>query len=181
MARAAEQGLQVNKPWGDSASYDFVIEHKRRFLRVQVKSTKYQEQRGGYRCGLMGNGRPYAKDAFDFLAAYVIPEDLWYIMPMEIVQGRRCVSLYPHYGKSKTGCYKEAWHLLRVSDTKSGKNSTAGPTKGRIDRIEACAAGLSMIDIHRAGDFWPHDLQNATLHKTSCNIDRCFAAENPWG
>jgi hypothetical protein len=27
MARAAEHGLRVTKPWGDSAPYDFAIEH----------------------------------------------------------------------------------------------------------------------------------------------------------
>lgn len=125
MARASAHELQVNRPWGDSSSYDFVVGHKGRFVRVQVKSTKYQEREGGYRCGLRGSGNLYSNDAFDFLAAYVIPEDVWYIMPMKLVRGRRCVSLYPNYGKSKMGVYKEAWGLLK-----------AGP--GRVERIEAC-------------------------------------------
>jgi hypothetical protein len=38
MARAAEKGLQVGKPWGESASYDFVVEYGTRCVRVQVKS-----------------------------------------------------------------------------------------------------------------------------------------------
>jgi hypothetical protein len=38
MARAAEHGLRVTKPWGDSAKYDFAVERQGRFLRVQVKS-----------------------------------------------------------------------------------------------------------------------------------------------
>jgi hypothetical protein len=126
MGRASAHGLQVNKPWGDSSSYDFVVGYKGRFVRVQVKSTKYQEQKGGYRCGLRGSANLYSEDAFDFLAAYVIPEDVWYIMPMELVRGRRCVSLYPNYGKSKMGVYKEAWELLKARP-------------GRVGRIEACA------------------------------------------
>jgi hypothetical protein len=36
MVRAAEEGLRAAKPYGESASYDFIVEHKRRFLRVQV-------------------------------------------------------------------------------------------------------------------------------------------------
>ncbi len=40
MARAAAHGLCVTKPYGDSAHYDFAIEHQGHFLRVQVKSTK---------------------------------------------------------------------------------------------------------------------------------------------
>ena len=40
MARAAEHGLVVSKPFGDTASYDIAVEHQGKFLRVQVKSTK---------------------------------------------------------------------------------------------------------------------------------------------
>ena len=39
MARAAREGLQVSKPYGDSASYDFIVECRARCPRVQVKST----------------------------------------------------------------------------------------------------------------------------------------------
>src|SRR5438552_12970322 len=39
MARAAAHGLTVSKPWGDSARYDFIVEQRGRFRRVQVKST----------------------------------------------------------------------------------------------------------------------------------------------
>jgi hypothetical protein len=42
MAAAAEQGLCVTKPWGETAQYDFVVEHKARFVRVQVKSRGVQ-------------------------------------------------------------------------------------------------------------------------------------------
>src|SRR5438876_2244079 len=47
MARAAEHGLSVSKPWGDSQRYDVTVEHNGRFLRVQVKSTvaKFCEDR----------------------------------------------------------------------------------------------------------------------------------------
>jgi PD-(D/E)XK endonuclease len=38
MARAAERGLCVSKPWGDTSHYDFVVESEAaRLLRVQVK------------------------------------------------------------------------------------------------------------------------------------------------
>ena len=39
VARAAHHGLTVSKPWGDTARYDFIVEHGGRFQRVQVKST----------------------------------------------------------------------------------------------------------------------------------------------
>ncbi len=39
MARAAEHGFRVSKPWGESSRYDFAVEANGRFLRIQVKST----------------------------------------------------------------------------------------------------------------------------------------------
>ena len=39
MARAAEHGLRVIKPYGESGRYDCVVESGGRFLRVQVKAT----------------------------------------------------------------------------------------------------------------------------------------------
>ena len=41
MARAAERGLNVSKPHGDSASYDVGVEQNGRYLRIQVKSTTF--------------------------------------------------------------------------------------------------------------------------------------------
>src|SRR5437868_14080986 len=61
MARAAHHGLTISKPWGDTARYDFIVEHGGRFQRVQVKSTtscppSYKtSQPGGYICGLVSH------------------------------------------------------------------------------------------------------------------------------
>jgi PD-(D/E)XK endonuclease len=52
MARAATHGLCVAKPYGDSARFDFAIEHHGHFLRVQVKSTKYMLRLLYLPCGL---------------------------------------------------------------------------------------------------------------------------------
>jgi hypothetical protein len=69
----------------------------------------------------------YKKNSFDFVAAYVIPKDVWYIIPEKIVRGMWSVGLHPELKKSKYGAYQEAWYLLR------------GEALGVIARIEACA------------------------------------------
>lgn len=112
MARAAEQGLQVTKPWGETARYDFGVEDGGRFVRVQVKSTMFKD-RGGYSCSVRGSCGVYQEDVFDLVAVYVIPEDLWYIIPAEKIRGQGSVAIYPKLKRSKYDCYKEAWHLLR--------------------------------------------------------------------
>ena len=127
MLRAIELGLHLNKPWGEVLPYDFVIEHRARFARVQVKSTMFID-RGGYSCTVRGSDGPYEGDPFEYLAAYIFQEELWYIIPAELVVGQGSVALYPKLKRAKYEPYKEAWHLLR-----------AGREPARVDRIMACA------------------------------------------
>jgi hypothetical protein len=116
--------------------YDFAVEYKGRFVRVQVKSTMFLD-RGGYTVTVRGWRGKYTGDPFDFVAAYLIPLDIWYILPVESFKMRGTVGLYPMLKKSKYGQFKEAWHLLR-----------GGAPLESVDRIQACAeefgVGLSI-------------------------------------
>jgi hypothetical protein len=105
MARAAEEGLTVSKPWGESARYDVAVEHRGRFLRVQVKCI--------CRCVPDDRERGYVAGDFDFFAAYVIPEDVWYILPSRLITVLRGnIWLSPRKRGHKYEPYLEAWHLL---------------------------------------------------------------------
>ena len=84
MTRAAEHGLRVIKPWGDSSRYDFVVETGGRFLRVQVKSTSCRRSKHYVCCIESGGQKCYTADDIDFFAIYVIPVDTWYIIPIEV-------------------------------------------------------------------------------------------------
>ena len=112
MARANEHGLPVSKPWGELSSYDFVIGKTGRFVSVQVKSTLSKEKTG-YVCTVRGGHRAYDTGSFDFLAAYVVPEDAWYIIPAKLIHGKECITLYPNSPTAKYERYREAWALLR--------------------------------------------------------------------
>ncbi len=126
MARAAALGFRIAKPISDCYRWDLIVEHELGFHRVQVKSTMVEEN-GSYRCVYYSSAKyhDYTPDDFDFLAAYVIPEDAWYIIPSKEIE-RSSITLDPrgrHPG-NKYAKYKEAWGLLK------------GP--GRFD-IKACA------------------------------------------
>jgi hypothetical protein len=129
MLRAIELGLHLNKPWGEVMPYDFVIEHRGRFVRVQVKSTMFKEAEEGYSCTVRGSDGPYEGDPFEYLAAYVFQEDLWYIIPGELVVGQGSVGLYPKLKHAKYAPYKEKWNLLR--------GGLPAATHW-VDHIEAC-------------------------------------------
>ena len=134
MARAAEHGLCVTKPWGDSARYDFAVEHDGHFLRVQVKSTK-SKQYNSYACNLRTTSHhAYTKEQVDFIAAYVIPKDVWYILPIQVATNSSSnLILSPHLPNSKYDRYKEAWHLLRGEKAKPGGAGTCGA--GALARV----------------------------------------------
>jgi hypothetical protein len=114
MARASEQGLGVSKPWGDSRAYDFIIEHKGKLLRVQVKSTTHPRYHS-YVCCFHGHkNRRYTAEQIAFVAAYIVPKDIWFIFPIAVIMKvHSSAVLSPHMKVSKYGPYQEAWHLLR--------------------------------------------------------------------
>jgi hypothetical protein len=114
MALAAEHGFQVTKPWGESARYDFAIDYNGQFLRVQVKST-IARFCDGYVCSFKSSRNQHYKLAeVDFFAVYVIPEDVWYILPAKIGSVLRGhFLLAPRRKGQKYERYIEAWHLLR--------------------------------------------------------------------
>jgi hypothetical protein len=119
MACAAERGLCVSKPWGETSHYDFVVEDESsHLLRVQVKSTGSRKHRG-YAVRTRGSQGAYPPRAFDFVAAYVIPEDVWYIIPEEIIQGKTTIVVCPGLEGTRYEPYREAWKLLGSAEAKA--------------------------------------------------------------
>ena len=125
MAQAAKRRLAVSKPWGDMQAYDVGIEHESNFLRVQVKSTT-SRCGAGYRCMFKPNylkKRDYSLDQIDVFAAYVIPEDAWYLIPAALLLGTRRLTMamlspvVPPVKKAsyRYERYREAWTLLNKS------------------------------------------------------------------
>lgn len=112
LVRASEHGFKVSKPWGDSNQYDFIVEHHGTCSRVQVKSTMFLHP-GGYVCNVKTGGERYRGDPFDYLAAYVIPEDAWYLIPWDDIRDLGAVMLSPWLKRSKYEPYREAWDLLK--------------------------------------------------------------------
>jgi hypothetical protein len=114
MLRASALGFTVSKPLGESARYDVIIEKLGRASRVQVKSAS-SLYRNEYRINTATGAdmRRYTAEHADFIAAYVVPEDAWYIFPIAAVTRFSVVYLRPH---RPTRCHwehhREAWHLL---------------------------------------------------------------------
>ena len=112
MIRTTVLGFIVAKPWGDMAPFDLILVHRGHFVRVQVKCTIFHRG-NSYKCHLDSNGVPYRPDQIDFFAAYVIPTDTWYILPIKATNGQPDILLTPNAKNAKYEKYKEAWHLLK--------------------------------------------------------------------
>jgi len=130
MYRAAAYGIGVAKPYGDSFPYDFLTQHGKRVLRVQVKSCFSAERRryAGFPIIVAchwGQGKMnYSVDDVDFIAAGTCPErsrriakyDTWYLIPMESLGTRKNIRVYPGKQRPRSGGqyeqYREVWNLL---------------------------------------------------------------------
>jgi hypothetical protein len=114
MARASEHGLPVSKPWGGSRSFDCVVGRPGKFAAVQVKCTVAKLESGkGYICSVCSSHKAYRAGAFDFVAAYVVLEDAWYIIPAKEIRGKKSICLCTEGAEAKYEPYREAWELLR--------------------------------------------------------------------
>jgi hypothetical protein len=89
-----------------------------RLWRLQVKCST-QMIDGLYRVNacrrVHGRAVPYLPSEIDFFAAYIIPEDSWFIIPIQAVGGRSSL-LFRRKRDRKPGLYdqyREAWHLLQ--------------------------------------------------------------------
>lgn len=116
LLEAASHGLEVARPWGDSLPYDFVVGHRGRFHRVQVKSSRRRVYRGYQVITVHSKAKPYTAEEADFLAAYVIPEQTWYVIPVKEIAGKQAIVVFPSQRPTRGGRferYREAWHLLQ--------------------------------------------------------------------
>jgi len=114
LARASEHGLHVSKPYGDCLPYDFIVEHAGRMLRVQVKSTSHRRPPyNAFYCFVKPSRRKgYAPDDLDFIAAWIIPHNTWYIIPFRLLTAKATVRLDPSNPHNRYDRYREAWRLL---------------------------------------------------------------------
>jgi hypothetical protein len=112
--KAASLGFGVAKPYGENERYDYIVDSGERLWKVQVKSTYTGCGRGYRTLGRRGNAKGYKAGEIDFLVAYIVPLDLWYVIPVSRVLATIWVAFYPS-GCSKGGfleSYREAWDLM---------------------------------------------------------------------
>ncbi len=162
LARAGEEGLAASKPWGDSRSYDCVVGRPGKFVAVQVKCTIAKLESGaGYICSVCSSHKPYPPGSFDFVAAYVILEDAWYIIPEKEIRGLKSISLCTVGAEAKYEQYREAWGLLRkASEIGEIENSVETSAVAESTVIELSSAVGRMAT---AANYFRRYMERSTL------------------
>jgi PD-(D/E)XK endonuclease len=141
LVKVAGLGYAASKPWGDSERYDFILdtgnntgnatrnntgdEHRNHIWRVQIKCTQLLNARG-YQVQSTYTDRKkkghYTAADIDVLVAYILPLDLWYIIPAEAFPASASLRFYPEGNISGRPArfeqYREAWHLFRSAPIK---------------------------------------------------------------
>jgi hypothetical protein len=77
----------------------------------------FTERKGAYCFNVTsGRHRYYTEKDIDFLAAYIGPPDIWYIIPVHLIQSTAAIVISPGARLKQRGMrfesYREAWHLL---------------------------------------------------------------------
>lgn len=112
-----------------------MIGHPGKFVAVQVKCTiARQHNAKGYICNLKCNNKKYREGSCDFVAAYAILEDTWYIVPETAIRGLGALSLCSTMPKYER--YREAWELLR--EASGGDDAPLSEQRGEV--------GLAQVD-----------------------------------
>jgi hypothetical protein len=127
LAKASSLGFGVAKPWGDER-YDFIVDSGYCFWRVQVKSTRVHLWRQ-YTVRVATNKlTPYDETEIDFLVAYLVPEDAWYVVPVKMLKGRKSLYFYPQgRGKSRWEKFREGWCQMACPYDENGPSKIVTP------------------------------------------------------
>jgi hypothetical protein len=109
LAKATSLGFGVAKSWGDSERYDFIVDSGKKLWRVQVKSSRRSDG-SRYIVKTKGREKAYTAKEIDFIVAYIVPENLWYVIPISVAAFRGQMYVSPHGTRHfRHEKYREAW------------------------------------------------------------------------
>jgi hypothetical protein len=83
-------------------------------------------------------GKVFTKDDMDFVVVHIVPEDLWYVVPVEIAEGRSTLWFNTRSTRSRFEKYREAWCLLDCGQNERGRQDI--PRRCRSEEVKVQCA-----------------------------------------
>jgi hypothetical protein len=111
--KAFERGINVSKPLLGDMPYDLILDHNGELLRIQIKSSNYNDY--GYKVltSHTGTKQPYTENEIDFFAIYIQPIKIWYLIPVDAIRGRKTIKIMPERESCEFKKYRENWELIK--------------------------------------------------------------------
>jgi len=70
----------------------------------------------------------YTRDEIDFIIVYIVPENLWYVVPIAAAASRKGLRFYPHGGRNGLlEKYREAWCQMACPRLENGPSQILVP------------------------------------------------------
>ena len=104
-----KKGFVVSKPYGDNSRYDFIVDFDGILARVQIRATASKGGKGYRFSNVYGKNKGLDKSNIDYLAAYILSEDIWYIIPISIIKNSKTIRINPNSKNDKFIQYKDRW------------------------------------------------------------------------
>jgi len=115
-----KHNIEIASPVVDVHGYDFIINVNEQWLKIQVKSTSKPDIRypnkPSYKIHVRkgATSMAYKENDFHFCAVYIIPLDLFYIIPI-CELNKTTIRINPDSNKCKFYKYKDNFKLLMPS------------------------------------------------------------------
>lgn len=119
--KAEKFGFNVSTPLSDALPYDVLVDNGNQILKVQIKSTSqsFTIDKGKPNYNLFkffvarsAGKKSYVKNEVDFFALYLIPYNIFFIVPFKEVK-TKSVRVYLNNKKHKMHQFRENWLLLK--------------------------------------------------------------------
>ena len=88
--------------------YNIIVDNGSELFRVNVRSVKVKDEvmrHNRYKVNVTTSKDSFDSSEIDVLAVYIIPENVWYFIPGNLIHGMKTVTLKPHI--SDKCVYKE--------------------------------------------------------------------------
>lgn len=112
-----KRNIEIAQPIVDKWGYDFII-HYHGYIKVQVKSCSAADIRYPNKPTYKINVRKgkhsrdsYNEGDFDLLACYIIPLDIWYLIPFKDITATT-IRINPSGVKDRYNLYKDNFSLI---------------------------------------------------------------------
>lgn len=119
LGECEKKGIRVSRPFGDTLPYDCITDFNGVMRKVQVKSTSCmvtESNKTYFVNARKGGGNtfgPYGNE-IDVLAVYIVPEDVWFIIPAKAVTVSSIKISLLRKEKNRFSKYRDNWSELML-------------------------------------------------------------------